>query len=194
MRENGIGLFVVFIAIAWTLGAILITRAIVRHNVTREVEERCSLEYAQMFEEYKQEQMEAEAKEYWLSGEASFENSLNRDATLICKGNGIWTTDEARYGYWCNVMVRVMSPDYPNNVEDVLKQSGQYTFWDENAMVDEASHKKCVELLRQFYSGVLPAHLTLKHQFLEMRDNGATCILHTTYDHRGSDDPWRWKD
>lgn len=194
VRKNGIAVVAVLGLIIWTLATVFITRAIVKNNTEKDLSDKYESEYNEKLENYKKEQQEAKQKEYWLSGEASFEAQINHEAELICKGDGIWKTDEARYAYWCNVWIRVKRPDYPNSVEEVLRQEKQYDFWDENALVDEGEQAKCVELLRKLYSGVLPAHLTLEHQYLEMRENGAVCVLHTTYDHKGNDDPWKWRD
>lgn len=194
VRKHGIAVVAVMCLIFWTLLTVVITRTIVRNNTKLELDDKYRKQYEDDLEAYKKEQVEEKQKEYWLSGEASLESQIEREAELMCKGNGIWKTDEARYTYWCNVWVRVKRPDYPNSVEEVLKQEKQYDFWNEDAIVDKGEKAKCMELLRMLHSGIFPAHLTLEHQYLEMKDNGAVCVLHTTYDHRGNDDPWKWKD
>lgn len=185
LKKNLIFIIILVFGIIWTYSI----RAISYHNAY----EDAKVWYGEQLEEYKAEMAAEVQKEYWLSGEASLEAQINREATLICKGNGIWTTDEARYGYWCNVWIRVLNPEFPDSVEEVLTQPGQYAFWDKDAPVDEAEHAKCVELLKQLHNGVLPAHLTVKHRFLEMRDNGAVCVLHTEFNGGRNDDPWRWR-
>ena len=194
VRKYGIAVVAVMCLIFWTLLTVVITRTIVRNNTKLELDYKYRKQYEDDLEAYKKEQAEQKQKEYWLSGEASLEAQLNRDATYLCKGNGVWKTTEAKKTYWANVWIRKLRPDYPNSIEEVLKQENQYDFVDWDAPVDEGEHAQCVEVLRKLESGVLPAHLTLEHQYLEMKDDGAVCVLHTTYNHRGNDDPWKWKD
>ena len=75
-----------------------------------------------------------------------------------------------------------------------LDMGGHFDFFSETAPVDEGRHEKAVELLKKLHEGVLPSHLTVNHLYLEMRDDGAVCILHTVYPgQKGLDDPWRYK-
>ena len=193
-RKYGIGIIAVVGIVVWTLATVFITRAIVRNNTIKELDSTYKSKYDNQLAEYKAQQAEEVQRQHWLSGEASLENTINQEADDLCRGGLVWTTDEAYFGYCCNVWVRVLRPDYPNSVAEVLRQTGQYDFFNPNAPIDEGRRTKTVELLRKLHSGILPAHLTLEHQYLEMKDDGAVCVLHTTYDHRGNDDPWRYKD
>ena len=172
----------------------IITGIIVRHNTETRVREEDRQMYEQAIADYQAAQAESEQAKYWLSGEASLEAQINAEATDLCRAGWIWTTDEAFLTFCCNVWMRTLSPLYPGSVAEVLRQEGQYDFFSETAPVDEGRHEKAVELLKKLHEGVLPSHLTVNHLYLEMRDDGAICILHTVYPgQQGLDDPWRYK-
>ena len=162
------------------------------HNVRKETEERLAAEYAAKLEEYKAEQARSVQAEYFLSGEASREAFINQEAEALVKDGGVWKNDKAMYTFWGSVVARVMNSAYPNTVREVLAQKGQYDFWSENNKIDNTKFQKAKEFLTEFYDGYIPADLSKDHVYIEMRDGGNDCVLHTQYGGGKNDDPWRY--
>ena len=139
-------------------------------------------------------QQEYRADQYLLTGEASREAAMDRDAIDIAHDGGVLKTEAAFKAYAWNVVVRTKRADYPNSVQDVLAQTGQYAFYDPDGIYGEQKYKWAREVIEQAYTNKLPAYLTLEHQFLEIRNGGEDCILHTNWQFNTmNDDPWRWR-
>ena len=50
-------------------------------------------------------------------------------------------------------------------------------------------------MLEQAYADELPRYLTMEHQYLEMRNDGEVCILHSCWNFNTiSDEPWRLRE
>lgn len=139
-------------------------------------------------------QQEYIAEQYLLTGEASREAAIDREAVALAHDGGVWKTEAAFKAYCWNVVVRSKRADYPNSVQEVLAQTGQYAFYDPDGAYGEQKFKWAREVIEQAYTDKLPAYLTLEHQFLEMRNGGEDCILHTSWQFNTmNDDPWRWR-
>jgi len=147
-------------------------------------------QYENEFEAWKQEYI---AENFFLTGEASRAAAIEQDAVTAAHDGGVWTTEKAYKTYCWNVEVRKRRADYPNSVQDVLQQTGQYAFHDPDGTYNSDKLDWGREVFQEAYSGALPQGLTLEHQFLEMRNNGAVCVLHTSYDfYTSKDDPWSY--
>ena len=129
-----------------------------------------------------------------VTGEDSKKLAIKQEAIAAARDGNVWTTKEAFQTYCWNVKVRQLRPDYPNSIQDVLLQAKQYDFHDPESTYNQQKVEWATEVFEQAYDGELPAGLTLDHQFLEMRNNGSVCVLHTTFDfYTNNDDPWRLK-
>ena len=194
VRKHGVGVALIAGIIVWTLIVIAVTKSIVKANTIKEVESRCEIEYNNKLEEYKKEEAENRAKEYWLSGDASKESAMNQDAIALAQDGNVWKTEEAFKTHCWNVVVRKLNPNYPNSIKGVLEQDGQYAYHDKDGTYSEEKFEWALEVLKQADTGKLPAYLTVNHVYIEMRDNGKSCVLHTTYDRKGNDDPWKLRE
>ena len=149
---------------------------------------------SQMAAQQEEWQKQYTSQTYLLTGEASREAAMDRDAISLAHDGGVWKTEAAFKAYAWNVVVRSKRADYPNSVQEVLAQTGQYAFYDPDGAYGEQKYKWAREVVEQAYTDRLPAYLTLEHQFLEMRNGGEDCILHTSWNFNTmSDDPWRWR-
>ena len=133
--------------------------------------------------------------QYLLTGEESRKLAIRQESIAAAKDGGVWTTKEAFQTYCWNTKVRQLRADYPNSVQDVLQQTKQYDFHDPEGTYSKQKVEWATEVFEQAYDGELPPGLTLEHQFLEMRNDGAVCVLHTTFDfYTNNDNPWRLKE
>ena len=165
----------------------------VHAGAVKQVRADMEIEYNNRLEEYKSEQARASQAEYWLSGEASLENQINTETDMLSRVD-IWTTDDAYLTFVCNVWVRVLRGDYPNSVEEVLKQEKQYDFYDETKPIDEHRQEITKPLLRKLHSGVFPANLKTDYAWLEMQKDGAVCVLHSKDRYyTNGDETWRYQ-
>lgn len=191
-KRYGIAILVVF---AWAVSLMvgcIITGVIVMNNTTAKLTAQYEHDLDAAIKAYEAEQATAKQKEYFLSGEASREAQINQDADELAKAMGIWKTNRAKGTFVWNVLMRVASPLYPGSVKEVLEQPGQYEFYSSSNMINEADRELARKILNVFYSGVIPQDLTVNHLYLEMRENGNDCVLHTSYNGKGSDNTWRW--
>ena len=176
-----IGLMALF-----TIYTIVLSAAVYYH-----AEKVVKSQYESKMADWKQEYR---AEQYLLTGEASREAAIDREAVALAHDGGVWKTEAAFKAYCWNVVVRSKRSDYPNSVQDVLAQTGQYAFYDPDGAYGEQKFKWAREVIEQAYTDRLPAYLTLEHQFLEMRNGGEDCLLHTNWQFNTmNDDPWRWR-
>lgn len=188
VRRYGI---VVIAAAVFTIYTIILS-ASVEARTEKKVRQEMAFHYASELEKYKAELAEAEQASYWTSGEASLAAQINREADFLSRVD-IWTTDEAYQTFVCNVWVRVMRGDYPDSVEEVLQQPKQYDFFSLKKPIDERRHAITVELLKKLHNGIFPANLTLEHAWLEMKKDGAVCVLHSSDKYYTTNDvPWMY--
>ena len=130
-----------------------------------------------------------------LTGAASKQEALKRDAIELAKDSDVWKTEEAFKAHcWCAVL-RKWSDQYPNEIQTVLQQPYQFDYYnhDQVAYSDEKFHW-AMDVLEQAETHRLPAGLTANHLHIEMKDAGRICILHTDPNHGYSDDQWRYKE
>ena len=183
LRQYGI---MIALAAAFTIYTILLS-SLVYHRAFKAAE----VKYEKQFETWQQEYT---AERYLLTGEASRKAAMERDAVALAHDGGVWKTEAAFKAYAWNAVVRSKRADYPNSIQEVLEQTGQYAFHSPGGAYEEQKFKWAMEVMEQAYADMLPAYLTLEHQFLEMRDGGEVCILHTNWQfNTSSDDPWRFR-
>ena len=190
-KKHGILLICSFVwAFTMILGCCL-TGWIVRENTAAQVWEEAEAAYSAQLESFKAEQAKAKQAEYFLSGEASLEAQINQEADELARATQIFTTTRAKESFIWNVIVRVLSPLYPNSVKEVLAQDGQFDFYSESNMISESDRQIAIPALRMMHEGRLPAGLTMNHLYGEMRENGADYVLRTQYLKTPGDDYWR---
>lgn len=164
------------------------------HALTvRDVRKEMAIEYSAQLEAYKKQEAERIQAEYFMSGDASREAAINQDAMELAKDSGVWKNENAFKCYCWNVVVRKMSPLYPSSIQSCLSQDGQYDFYDTKGVYTEEKFEWAKSVLEQAESGKLPSFLTVGHLYLEMKDGGADCVLHTSFEKNGADDPWRYR-
>jgi len=172
-------------AAVFTIYTILLSAAVydraeetVRKNVEAEIAQK--------------QQMETGAANF-LSDEASKENAFLLDAEALARDSGVWKTEEAFKAYCWNAIVRTWRADYPNSVQAVLEQPGQYDYHSKSGPYSTEKLEWAKEVLAEMEAGKLPRYLTMEHQYLEMRDGGSDCVLHTCWEFNTmNDDPWRY--
>jgi len=183
LRRHGI--LLIFLAL-FTVYSILLSAA-VYFLAGKIVGNKYEIQMADWKQEYAAEQ-------YLLTGEASRAAAIDRDAISLAHDGDIWNTEEAFKSYCWNVIIREKRADYPNSVQDVLEQTGQYAFYDPDGPYNTQKYEWAKEVLEQAYTDQLPRYLTMDHQYLEMRNNGDVCILHSCWNFNTiNDEPWRWR-
>ncbi len=189
-KRYGILILAIGILTAWTLG--VYGYAFRRGAKLKEAELRDLSEQA--VQDYKDRQQQEKAAEYFLSGEASREAARNQDAVALARDGGVWKTEASFKAYCWNVVIRTMHSQYPGSVREVLEQPGQYDFHRTEGAYSDEKFEWALEVLLQAETGRLPTYLTTEHVYLEMRDGGNDCVLHTEYDkNKTTDDPWRYR-
>ena len=186
LRKHGITLLVaVTIALyGWAVSAIT------AHNVRIETEERLAAEYDARLEAYKLEQQEARAAEYFLSGEASFETQLNKEADAIARVIGTMQTTRQKQTLIWNILVRVDSPYYPNSVQEVVAQPEQWIFYSESNPIREDDRQLALAQLRTWHEGKYPAGLKTTMVYGEWSQTDY--VLRDNWEKTSSAEYWRY--
>lgn len=190
-KKHGILLILSFFWGASMIAGCCITGVIVQHNTEAQVWQLAAQDYDAKLAAYQAEQAQAKQAEYFLSGEASLEAQINQEADELARATQIFTTTRAKESFIWNMIMRMISPLYPDSIKEVLQQPGQVDWYDETNMISETDHQIAVRALRMAHDGRLPAGLTLQHLYGEMRDNGADYVLRTKYIKTPDDDYWR---
>lgn len=187
--ERRYGLLLI-LAAAFTIYTVLLS-AWVTNRTEKRVWEEAGEHYADELQAYKDQQAYDRSAEYFLSGEASREAAMNQDAEAMSRDGGVWKTEAAFKAYCWNVVMRKLSPLYPNSIKEVLEDPGQFDYHQTEGAYSAEKFQWAKEVLEQAESGKLPARLTPQHLWQEMKDGGKDCVLHTSYNfYTGNDDPW----
>lgn len=180
---------------AWAASIILfctVTGAIVRHNDYVDIDKRIDDAKTAAVEEYKSDQARAEQAAHWKSGEASREAAMNQDVDLIARWMSFFKTDRAKMSFGGNVIVRILSPFYPNDVRSVLTEKDQFTFGNENLVASAHDQELAAEIWNMIDKRILPAGLTMDHLYGEVRDGGNDYVVRNEYEKTGATDYWRY--
>lgn len=180
---------------AWAVSIILfctVTGAIVRHNDYVDIDKRIEDAKTAAVEEYKSDQARAEQAAHWKSGEASREAAMNQDVDLIARWMSFFKTDRAKMSFGGNVIVRILSPFYPNDVRSVLTEPRQFEFGNENLVADEHDLELAAEIWNMIDKRILPAGMTMDHLYGEVRDGGNDYVVRNEYEKTAATDYWRW--
>lgn len=183
LRQYGI---LIAVVAAFTIYTIILS-AIVDHRAVSRTKDK----YEDAFESWKLEYI---SSQNLLTGEASRAAAMETDAIALAHDGDVWKTEEAFKTYCWNAIVRMKRADYPNSIQDVLQQTGQYAFHNPSGAYSVQKKEWAMEVLEQAYADQLPRYLTLEHQYLEMRNDGEVCILHSCWNFNTIDDePWRYR-
>ena len=145
--------------------------------------------------DYVDSQNQAAAEEYEKSEAKRKLEKRQSNAMMLAMDSGVWKTETAFKGHCWNVCIRVDSPFYPDSIEAVLTEPGQYDYANlKSTFYDPEKYDWAMEVLEQAESGRLPIYLTTDHIYEEMRNGGNECVLHTVYQGGPGDDPWRYRE
>lgn len=175
------------LAAAFTIYTIILS-AIVDARAVK----RTKGEYEDKFDSWKLEYI---SSQNLLTGEESKAVAMETDAIAMAHDGGLFKTKEAFITYCWEAVVRSKRPNYPNSIQGVLEQTGQFAFYDPSGTFNAQKKAWAMEVLEQADKNELPPYLTLDHQFMEIRNGGEVCILHSCWDFNTiSDEPWRYRE
>ena len=186
LRRYGVTLLA--LAILW--GDTTVTAAIVRHNTTIDVTEKLTAqyeaEYADKLESYKQQQQAANL----ITGEASLMAAMDQEADDIARVIGTMATKRMKLTMMWNILVRVDSPFYPNNVSEVVAQPQQWMFFDEKNPIREDDKQLVLEQLKLWHEGRYPAGLSAAYVYGEWSTNDY--VLRDSWEKNSKTNYWRF--
>lgn len=188
-RKNAILLIFLAGMIVWTWAI----GTICYHNGKVDTEARLAAEYEQMVAEAVQATKDEIAASKFLSGDASKQAQMERDARLISQAmDGIKTIterdDDLRTYAW-SVLFRVADSGYPNSVAEVVAQPNQYMGFSDTNPVVTAKYRIAYEAVEAFYAGNWP--VDGKFIYAEW-DNKGKVILRDTYLAGRDTEYWYW--
>ena len=126
VRRYGIAIIA---AALFTLYSVLLS-AYVDYKTEKRVREECAVEYAAMLEAHKEEQAQAQAAEYFLSGEASREAFFNQEIDAVAVVIAKLNTDAQKASEAACMIARHMNPAYPNSFKEIAEQPQQWPLYD----------------------------------------------------------------
>ena len=190
-RRYGLSLIIFMIWGASMMLGCCITGVIVRHNTEKELRQEYAIEYASQLEAYKRQQAEQVQAEHWLSGDASREAFLNQEilagAKLICREQN----DQVKGTKLGVALARVMNPQYPGTIQEVVEQPDQFMFYSADNKVTERDLDIADKILRPYYEqGIVPAGLTQDMVYFEW--SGASGTARDSYETTTSMSTWRY--
>ena len=138
--------------IGWTFGTVMITGAIVRHNVLVELPKESA------------EQTEVQATPYILTGEDSLNNAISSAVDAVAPVIGKLQTDEQKLTETGIMLARVMSGQFPNSFEEVAAQRDQWSLYDGTDRTFNVHDKELAEQIIRPYmeDEIVPIGLTKK--------------------------------
>ena len=191
-KRYGLALIGMF---AWAASMMLgccITGTIVHNRTEARTRQNMAIEYASMLERYKAEQAEQVQAEYFLSGDASREAFINQEIDAAAKLAAKMSNDVQKGGIICNALARVMSRNYPDTMQEVIAQPGQWMFYDEGNKFSSHDREIAEEILRAYYEdGIIPNGLT--EEFLYATWSASDYVLRNTWDFGPSTRTWRYE-
>lgn len=188
-RRNAVLLvgLAVLVLWTWTIGTICYHNGVV--DATEQLTEQYEAEIAKAVQATKDEIAAAT----FLSGDASKQAQMEREARLIAQAmDGIKTItereDDLRTYAW-NILFRVSDPGYPSSVAEVVAQPNQYMGFAENNPVVTEKYRVAMETVEDFYAGNWPT--TGKFLYAEWDSKGKV-ILRDTYLAGRDTEYWYW--
>ncbi len=186
IRRYGVALLIV--AVLWADSAI--TAIIVRHNTTVEVTEQVTSEMRREFQDYLIEQEQERQAASFMTGDASLQAAMDEESDAIARVIGTMTTKRMKQTMIWNILVRVDSPFYPNNVKDVVGQPQQWMFYDEKNPIRDDDKQLALEQLKLWHEGRYPAGLSANYVYGEWSTNDY--VLRDNWEKNSKTNYWRF--
>ena len=156
-KKYGILIVGAILFTAWTVGTCCITGSIVRHNTTLEIQS----EMRQNFTEYLAQQERERQAAALLTGDASLQTAINKDAILLARiGQGVMDTykaadvEDARKVMLCAVCRIYSEGEFASvrSVEDAVKDPDK-KWWGSPEGYTEAVHNAALEVSAMYHKG-----------------------------------------
>ena len=168
-KRNGVLVLVLVFAIIYTWA--------IRYATMKQTEKRLKAamdaEYAEQLKAAEENWRMERSKEYFLSGEASFESALNQNIQRAAILASKMETDVQKGGIICNALARMMNKGYPSTLEEVLAQPNQWMFYDPENPYSQKDWDIAETILRPFYErGQIPNGLTSEFVYGQWSDDG----------------------
>lgn len=192
IKRNGIAIAIASAFTVSVIGSCCITGSIVRVNTRREIESEYAQYYAEQYD-LKVQQIEQEyAAKYLLTGDASRQAAISEEADVIARAIGTMSNKSQKLGMLWNILARVDSPMYPNNVKEVVEQPEQWIFYDSSNPIKADDRELAVEQLTLWHDGRYPAGLDKSFVYGEW--TATRYILRNTWDKNFGTKTWEWGD
>lgn len=163
------------------------------HALTvRDVRKEMAIEYCAQLEQYKKEQAEAVQASYFQSGEASREAAINQAVDAVARVISTMTTDSQKKTMACNILARVMSPNYPNSFEEVISQPNQWMFYDEANKFTAHDREIADSIVRPYFEeSIVPNGLTGDYVYGSW--SATDYVLRNTWEYGPGTLTWRYQ-
>lgn len=161
-KRYGLALILLF---AWGASIMLsccITGTIVHKNTERETAERVRQEMLGNMHRYTEEQEQARMAAGLLTGNASLQEAIAREADAVAPVIAKLSNDRQKLTEASCMLARVLNPAYPSSFAEVAAQASQWMFFDGSDMTFSEHDRALAEQIIRPYmeSGVLPDGLT----------------------------------
>ena len=188
VRRYGIAIIA---AALFTLYSVLLS-AYVDYKTEKRVREECAVEYAAMLEAHKEEQAQAQAAEYFLSGEASREAFFNQEIDAVAVVIAKLNTDAQKASEAACMIARHMNPAYPNSFKEIAEQPQQWPLYDGKDKTFSTHDREIAESIIRPYleSGIIPNGLTADMVYGAWSTNDF--ILRDSYENTAGMTTWRY--
>ena len=189
MKRYGIVLIFAFVWAASMMSGCILTGGIGRNKT----EKRMEAVYAEMLEAHVQEQAEAKAAEFFLSGEDSLEAAINRATDAVAMVIAKLQTDAQKLTEAACMLARVMSTAYPNSFEEVAEQPQQWMFYDGKDKTFSQHDRELAESIVRPYmeKGIVPNGLTADMVYGHWSQNDF--VLRNTWEYGPGTITWRYQ-
>lgn len=159
-------------------------------KVRKETEIACKAQYDAQLQEYKDSVKDQAQAEHWLSGEASKEAFLNQQIDL----GAHFIAEESDDTYKCTklgcAIARVLSPAYPNSLEEVVNQPSQWVRYSADNTITQHDLDLAEKILRPFYEqSIVPNGLSADFVYF----NDKTGVVRDTWEYGPSTRTWTYQ-
>ncbi len=163
---------VLILAALFTIYSIILSSC-VRASTIREVRADFEAEYQAKIKAYETEQNTQKQADYFLTGQASLDASVNQAVDAVAPVIAKLSTDAQKATEVCCMLARVMNPAFPKTFEEVASQPQQWMFYDgTDNTCTEHDREIAEKIIRPFMeSGILPNGLTANMVYAEWTPN-----------------------
>ena len=193
VRQHGIAIIA---AAVFTLYTILLSAFVdyrAEKRVRAELAQEVQQQIAAGIQAHKDEQQQAQAAEYFLSGQASFEAYVNQEIDAVAPVIAKLSTDTQKYSETACMIARHMNPAYPNTFKDIAGQPQQWPLYDGKDKTFSQHDRDIAESLIRPYleSGKIPDGLTADMVYGAWSQNDF--VLRDDYEGTGTMHTWRYQ-